>query len=311
MNTRYLFMFASGGIIAGMFSVFFYNENIKARDPLAVSYNPYEEGLYASGIIESYQKNGSNINIYPSVSGEVTDIFIEDGTIIKKGEPLLKIDSTVQSAIVEKDKAMVASEQATLKTATDHYQKLKKAYKLNKKSVSKNALDNAKNSVLVAKQNVLAAQAQEQSDNALLVKYTLVAPLDAMVMRVVPSRGDYVSPVIGAYDPTTQGNLPIIQLTEVSPYLQVRVYMDEILAPQLPNSENLEATLFVRGMNNKSIPLEFVNIQPYTIPHIQLSDQKNERVDVRVLPIVFRFEKPTDITLYPGQLVDVYIKGQS
>jgi HlyD family secretion protein len=30
-------------------------------------------------------------------------------------------------------------------------------------------------------------------------------------------------------------------------------------------------------------------------------------VDVRVLPVLFRFQKPKDIQLYPGQLVDVYI----
>jgi HlyD family secretion protein len=38
-----------------------------------------------------------------------------------------------------------------------------------------------------------------------------------------------------------------------------------------------------------------------------LSDQRTERVDVRVLPIIFRFERPKDIDVYPGQLVDVYI----
>jgi len=28
---------------------------------------------------------------------------------------------------------------------------------------------------------------------------------------------------------------------------------------------------------------------------------------VRVLPVIFRFEKPKDLNLFPGQLVDVYI----
>jgi HlyD family secretion protein len=42
-------------------------------------------------------------------------------------------------------------------------------------------------------------------------------------------------------------------------------------------------------------------------PKIELSDQREERVDVRVLPIIFTFEKPKDVSLYPGQLVDIYI----
>jgi HlyD family secretion protein len=31
-------------------------------------------------------------------------------------------------------------------------------------------------------------------------------------------------------------------------------------------------------------------------------------VDVRVLPVIFRFQRPTDVAVYPGQLVDVYIQ---
>jgi len=62
----------------------------------------------------------------------------------------------------------------------------------------------------------------------------------------------------------------------------------------------------IRGSNIK-IPLEFVRIQPIVSPKIELSDQRLERVDVRVLPVIFRVPKSQDARLYPGQLVDVYI----
>ena len=62
----------------------------------------------------------------------------------------------------------------------------------------------------------------------------------------------------------------------------------------------------VRGSAVK-IPLQYLRIQPTVSPKIELSDQKLERVDVRVLPIIFRIEKPQDLNLYPGLLVDVYI----
>ena len=62
----------------------------------------------------------------------------------------------------------------------------------------------------------------------------------------------------------------------------------------------------VRGTNVK-IPLTFVRTQPIVSPKIELSDQRQEHVDVRVLPVIFRIEKPKDLILYPGQLVDVYI----
>jgi HlyD family secretion protein len=88
--------------------------------------------------------------------------------------------------------------------------------------------------------------------------------------------------------------------------LAVRCYIDEILVPKLPAADRMQAKMFIRGTNT-SIPLEFVRVQPYISPKIQLSNQRTERVDVRVLPIIFRFEKSADINVYPGQLIDVYV----
>jgi HlyD family secretion protein len=48
-------------------------------------------------------------------------------------------------------------------------------------------------------------------------------------------------------------------------------------------------------------------VQPYVSPKIELSDERLERVDVRVLPVIFRFKSSKDLPVYPGQLVDVYV----
>jgi HlyD family secretion protein len=48
-------------------------------------------------------------------------------------------------------------------------------------------------------------------------------------------------------------------------------------------------------------------MQPYVSPKIELSNQRQEKVDVRVLPIIFRSTPPPGVELYPGELVDVYI----
>jgi HlyD family secretion protein len=62
----------------------------------------------------------------------------------------------------------------------------------------------------------------------------------------------------------------------------------------------------IRGSDVK-IPLEFVRVQPYVSPKIELSDQRQERVDVRVLPVIFKIQQRANVNLYPGELVDVYI----
>lgn len=310
MNIKTLIGLASIGIFAGLVSVWIYNEKVQSQPPIAVSYNPYETGVYATGIIESNQPDGSNVNIFPEVSGKVSRILAKDGDVLKKGTPILIIESNVQSRIVEKDQAEVALSSASLLNAEEQYAKIKRSYQINPKSISKNTLDNALNSVKIAIQNVNVAKAQLQSDQAVLDKYIIRAPIDGNIFRIVAAVGGYVSPQ-GSYDPYTQTLQPIIQMGVVTPYLQVRCFLDEILVPRLPTSSKLEATLFIRGENNKSIPLEFVNIQPYTVPKIQLSDQRQERVDVRVLPIIFKLKKPADTNIYPGQLVDIYLKGKA
>jgi HlyD family secretion protein len=67
--------------------------------------------------------------------------------------------------------------------------------------------------------------------------------------------------------------------------------------------------MFIRGTELK-VPLTFERIQPYVTPKIELSDERQERVDLRVLPVIFRFDRPKGVSLYPGQLVDVYVAGR-
>jgi HlyD family secretion protein len=88
----------------------------------------------------------------------------------------------------------------------------------------------------------------------------------------------------------------------------VRCYVDEILVSRLPSKWHMVAQMSITGSELK-VPLEFVRVQPYVSPKIELSNERQERVDLRVLPIIFRFEKK-DVPVYPGQLVDVYIGQQ-
>ncbi len=308
MKTRVLFIIAIIGLIAGLTSVVVYNKKIKVQAPLAVNYNPYTAGIYATGIVESFQTNGSNVNIYSEVSSRITDIMVTNGESVTIGTPLMALDDSVQRGIVEKDAASIRYAKAELANAQDQLTKMQTAYRINPKSVSKYDLDNAINAVKIAKEGVAVAVGQYDSDKALLDKYIITSPIEGLVLRIVPGIGDYSSAAVGSYDPYTQGYLPPIQLGVATDFLQVRTYVDEILVPRLPDPSKLEATLFIRGLQNKSVPLEFSSIQPFTIPNIELSNQRNERVDVRVLPIIFKFTRPKDVNIFPGQMVDVYIK---
>ena len=227
--------------------------------------------------------------------------------------------------------AQVDAAQASLKTTQDELLKQETAYDLNPKSISKDALDSAGNAAAVARANLKVAQRnydltkagawvydianQEKqaaalekaylSASALLAKYTLVAPRDGVVMAVNVAPGSFVSN-LGAYDQYTQGAAPVLALASPPAWLHVRCYVDEILVPRLPSPGKMKAQMSVRGSNAK-LSLEYVRVQPFVSPKIELADQKEERVDVRVLPVIFKVKKPADMNLYPGELVDVYI----
>lgn len=227
--------------------------------------------------------------------------------------------------------AQVANAQATLKNAEDQLAKEEQSFAIDAKSVSGNDLDNARNAERMAKTSLEVVQKQYAltkagawvydiqnqekqyialskayaASAALLGKYTIRASTDGVVRSVQASVGSYVSPQ-GAYDSYTQGMNPLIIMGTPDDHLQVRVYVDEILIHRLGDPTKMTAQMFIRG-TDAHLPLTFTRIQPFVSPKIELSDERQERVDLRVLPLIFHFENPKTLNLYPGQLVDVYV----
>jgi len=228
-------------------------------------------------------------------------------------------------------KAQVDQAQANVKTAHDQYDKRLASYNIDPKSISKDVLDTAKDAALqadaglevaarqyeltkagawsydIANQQKLADAANQAylAARALLQKYTIKAQSDGVVLAINASVGGYVSSQ-GAYDSYTQAVAPVIVMGASQDYLAVRCYVDEILVSRLPAPEHIRAEMSIRGTDIK-VPLEFVRVQPYVSPKIELSNQRQEKVDLRVLPVVFRFAKKDLGMVYPGQQVDVFI----
>jgi len=233
--------------------------------------------------------------------------------------------------ILDVNESQVVSAEATLKTAEDELAKQKAAYEIDPRAISKDALDSAINAEAVARANLEVARRQRDltkagawifdirsqerqynalkksylSNAALLDKYVLRAPADGLVLSINTVVGNYVSPQ-GGYDTYTQGMEPPLVLGTPQTHLHVRCYVDEILVPRLPSPAKMKAQMSVRGSSVK-VPLDYVRMQPFVSPKIELSNQRQDRVDVRVLPIIFKVERPKNVNLYPGELVDVYI----
>jgi len=357
---RVIFLISFAGLMAATVLAYISSTTEPPLPPaFAPATNPYPTGIYASGILESDQPTGSNVNVYPEVAGTVKRILVSEGQVVDTGTPLVELDGAVQRATAEQlesqaqaaltlldelraqprpeslavVEAQVVSAEAAQKTAEDALKKQQAAFEMNAKAVSQDALDAAANAAATARANAQVARKQRDltragawiydihnqerqytaihksylSASALLAKYSLRAPSAGQVLAIHATVGGFVS-TQGAYDTYTQGMTPVLVLGTAHTQLHVRCYVDEILVPRLPDPSVMKAQMSVRGAAIK-VSLKYVSTQPMVSPKIELSDQRLERVDVRVLPIIFSFEKPVGVTLYPGQLVDVYIGG--
>lgn len=147
-----------------------------------------------------------------------------------------------------------------------------------------------------ADKKVLVAQRNELS--VTLERLTIRAPQDGRVLQVNIRLGEYVS---------SQPQTPPILFGETD-FLQIRADIDEINASRVQPGSRAEAQL--KGDPAKKIQLEFVRIDPYILPKKSLTGDNTERVDVRVLQVVYRFAPPA-FPVYVGQQVDVFIDAGS
>ncbi len=91
----------------------------------------------------------------------------------------------------------------------------------------------------------------------------------------------------------------------VSP-LQMRIDIDEEDCWRF--QKGAPATAFVRGNANIHFPMKFVRIEPYIIPKTAFTRETIERIDTRVIQVLYQFDQ-VDLPIYPGQLLDVFIKA--
>lgn len=132
-----------------------------------------------------------DIDIYPQVSGTLTQLCVTEGQRVRKGQTLFIIDQVPYKAALQTAEANVEAAEAQLATAELTYKSRQELYKEN--VVSDFDLSTAKNSYLAAKAQLAQAKAQEvNADNNL--SYTVVkSPADGVVGMLPYRVGTLVS----------------------------------------------------------------------------------------------------------------------
>jgi HlyD family secretion protein len=269
--------------------------------PFPPSKSPYEHAIYGAGIIEA---STENIAIGTPFLELVMEIYCVEGDMVKAGDPLLKLDTRFleaerETAVRQLQAAIVEYENQ--KTQFSFYERL-----TDKRAVSQQVYESTYYAMKEAEEQVKVAQAQLHQFEVDIERSTVRAPVDGEILQVNAHIGEiYANVSYNVTQPYVNLQTALILMGTVSP-LQMRIDIDEEDSWRF--RKGAPATAFVRGNSSIHFPMTFVRIEPYIIPKTSFTGETIERLDTRVLQVLYRFEKK-DLPIYAGQLLDVYIEA--
>lgn len=285
---------AAIGVFFGIFMVFYGRQKPPTPPiefPPAVS--PYKHAVSGAGIIEAASEN---ISIGTSFNDIVTDVYVKAGDVVKEGTPLFKIDTRTFDADLEE--AIKARDSAKVNFA-DQQQQFELYYSLkDKEAVSQNEYNQVFFAYEKAKQELEKREAAIDVAKSFIERSTVRAPIKGEVLQLNIRLGQNVE-----LNPFSKQ--PLIIFGNVDQF-HIRVDIDE--ADIWRVQKCAKATAFVRGNSSIAIPLNFVRIEPYVVPKTSLTGDNSERVDTRVLQVLFSFERDS-YPVYVGQILDVYMQA--
>jgi HlyD family secretion protein len=298
-----------------------------------------------------FQSSGEPVAIATPLSGVICEVYVVAGSKMKKGDPLFKIDDRALKAdLMTRESALAAAEARLMKLqrgtrpeditpaiarveiakvdvrrTEDQYhrsEKLRTGVAISDEEfyARKFAMDQARAELTLAQAELkrleagtwapdltIAEQevktAQSEVEHVLMdLERTLVrAPVDGTIL--------HVNLRVGEYADAGRTDSPLIQIGPDGP-LQVRVQIDEEDAACFSGLAKAEG--FVRGRIRKQVSLRFVRVEPRLVPKVSLTGSTTERVDTRVLFVVYQVtdDSPkTHVSIYPGQKLDVFIEN--
>jgi multidrug resistance efflux pump len=304
--------------------------------------SPFPKKISGSGIVEASTRN---ISIGSHVSGIVARVFIIVGQRVKPGDPLFVLDDrkqqadlVVKEATLKEAKARLARlkqapraedlppAQAKVKEAEANFEDARRQLQITEKlsdarviaiedvnkwryavEAAQARLTQAKADlklleagswkpdIEVAMADVARTEAEVDATRVEINRLTIRAPVEGDILQINIRPGEYA--------PSGQSPQPLILLGNLDK-LHVRVDIDENDAwrfqPEAP------AVASIRGNPQLKTDLAFEYVEAYVVPKRSLTGESTERVDTRVMQVVYSFKRGK-LPIYPGQLMDVFI----
>lgn len=302
---RLSFYLALAGLVGGFLLVKKLRFNPPPPPPLVEpARSPYTNSLAATGIIEATREN---VKIGAIKAGLIQKVLVQVGSKVKTGDPLLQLDDREARARLETARsqlkvleANLAMEKIQAADVADQFARVEKLAKENVASEEERvrkefAVQASKARVAKIEADITAAQSEIKSAEVSLEILTVRAPRDGAILQLNARAGEYAN---------LASSEPMMILGDVKTF-QIRADVDEQNAPLVQADQ--PAVAFLKGDTKNPMPLRFVRIEPFVIPKRSLTGDSAERVDTRVLQIIFELDRP-NTPLYVGQQVDVFIK---
>lgn len=258
----------------------------------AIGESAYKQNVVGAGVTEP---KSETIEIGTEVGGVVTKVFVAAEDKVKKGDKLFLIDDRNARANYDLNKAQYKVAQIQARDSEQQFSMYKKIK--DKRAISKDDYERKKFAFELDREKVKQSKAQMELARIDLEKLTIRAPIDGQILKVNVHPGEYAAPVYNA-------SQPLITIGDLSK-MYVRVEIDETETYKVKSDKPAVGNL--RGRPDVKIPLEFVRFEPAIVPKGNITGDSTEKVDTRVLQVLYSFDNNQNILV--GQQMDVYIES--
>jgi multidrug efflux pump subunit AcrA (membrane-fusion protein) len=263
----------------------------------------FRDTVAAVGVIEA---STENIAVGTPLSGIVPKVFVRAGDAVRSGDPLFELDTRQLRAELEvrrQTRSVAGSRVRVVDARLDDLRrqlafaeqvKDKRAISGEEISRRRSAVQTAAAELDEARAQAVAAEAQVRAVAVEIERSTVRSPIDAEVLQVKLRVGEFAA---------AAGGQPLILLGRSKP-LHVRVDVDEHEGWRVHAGASAVGRL--RGNAELKTPLSFVRFEPFVVPKRSLTGDSTERVDTRVLQIIYQVQRD-DLPLFIGEQLDVFI----
>jgi HlyD family secretion protein len=323
-------------IIVGLLAVLFVGARMLGKSSKS-STKVTAEKVQKRTIIETVNASGKvypevEVKISPDISGEITELNVQEGDSVKKGQILARIYADIYSsqrdeaaARVTQSQATVANSEANLNALKAQLDQAKVNYDRNKalyddKVISKSEFEQyetqyrtSQSQYNAALQNIRSLKAATQSTQTSLVaanknlsRTTLVAPMDGVISSLSVKRGERVS---GNSFTLGTEMMRVAEMTTME--VRVDVGENDIVKVNVGDSADIE----VEAYNNRKFKGVVTQIASSTKSTVSSSgDVTNYEVRIRIDSSSYRDlidpSKPKRFPFRPGMNASADIKTQ-